>query len=213
MAIFNEVVTQQLGEMLEELQDEVYLLFFTQKDGGELCEEGLRFVEEFAQISPKIKLEIIDSAENPELARSYGVDKVPAMILLDKDRRDHGIKYYGIPGGYEINSFLTSLAEVSGRREALSESLQKRIAQIDKDIHLQVFVTMTCPYCPNAVASAHRLALENPHIRAEMVDASFFPDLSEKYGVMGVPMTVINEEKSISGAVPLSSLVEALEQV
>ncbi|MBM4436106.1 MAG: thioredoxin family protein [Actinobacteria bacterium] len=46
------------------------------------------------------------------------------------------------------------------------------------------------------------MALANPQIRADIVEVSEFPELIQRYGVRGVPKTIINEEQSVVGAVP-----------
>jgi glutaredoxin len=82
-------------------------------------------------------------------------------------------------------------------------------------VHFQVFVTPTCPYCPQAVRLAHKLAIESDLIRADMVEAIEFPQLSNKYHVHGVPRTVINETVHQEGAAPepmlLAKLLEAVK--
>ena len=60
---------------------------------------------------------------------------------------------------------------------------------------------------------AHRLAMESGWITADMVEATEFPDLANKYQVYGVPRTVINETIHIEGAVPEPALVNKLMQV
>jgi glutaredoxin len=82
------------------------------------------------------------------------------------------------------------------------------LAKIDKPLHLQVFVTPTCPYCPKAVRMAHKAAIENENITADMVEAAEFPHLSMRYNVRGVPRTVIGEDFPIEGAVPEMAFVE-----
>src|SRR5690606_36762162 len=78
------------------------------------------------------------------------------------------------------------------------------------DVHLQVFVTPTCPYCPRAVVLAHAMAIASDRVRADMVEATEFPHLSMKYNVMGVPRTVINDREFVEGAVPEYMLVDAI---
>ena len=60
---------------------------------------------------------------------------------------------------------------------------------------------------------AHRLAMESEWITADMVEATEFPHLANKYQVYGVPRTVINETIHIEGAVPEPALVDKLMQV
>lgn len=213
MGLFNDEVREKLTEILKELKDEVNVAFFTQEIECAACRDARAFAEEFAGLSDKIKLETFEFVENKDVAEQYGVDKIPAMVLLDKDKNDYGVRFYGIPGGYEINSFLTALSEVSGNREELPEELRQRVQAIDQDVHIQVFVTATCPYCPGAVVTGHRLAMENPHIKADMVDATVYPELSMKYGVRGVPKIVINEDRDLVGAQPITEFLKILEDL
>jgi glutaredoxin len=83
---------------------------------------------------------------------------------------------------------------------------------LSEPLHLQVFVTPTCPYCPQAVILAHQLALESDYITADMVEATEFPHLSMKYQVMGVPRTVVNETVHVEGVAPEQMLVAKMEE-
>ena len=60
---------------------------------------------------------------------------------------------------------------------------------------------------------AHRLAMESEWITADMVEATEFPHLANKYEVYGVPRTVINETLHVEGAVPEPMLVNELMKV
>lgn len=93
-------------------------------------------------------------------------------------------------------------------RKNLSQKTKDALKAIDKDIHIQVFVTPTCPYCPLAVRLGHQFALESSHIKADKVESSEFPHLTQKYNVFGVPKTVINDAFSVEGAVPEEIFLE-----
>ncbi len=90
----------------------------------------------------------------------------------------------------------------------MSSESKEKIGGIDKPVHIQVFATLTCPYCPAAVEMAHKLALESEYITSDMIESAEFPHLVNKYGVMGVPKVVINEEFGFEGALPESSFVD-----
>ena len=61
---------------------------------------------------------------------------------------------------------------------------------------------------------AHQAAMESPWVEAEMVEAMEFFELSDRYGVSGVPHTVINNGAgNIIGAVPEEKLVAELKRV
>ena len=53
-----------------------------------------------------------------------------------------------------------------------------------------------------AVQLAHRMAMESDMVRADMVEATEFPHLVQKYNVFGVPKTVVNEVVEFEGAAP-----------
>ena len=213
MSVLNEKVRNQIIEILKQLENSVNIVFFTQEHECNFCKDTRQFLEEVASLSGKLDLIVHDFVLDNEKAEKYAVDKIPAIVILDKDYADTGIKFYGLPGGYEINSFLGSLLEVSGRKDAMPADIAQRIGKIDKDIHIQVFVTLTCPYCPSAVATAHRLALESKKIRADMIDTAAFPPLSNRYQVMSVPKIVINESHFLEGAVPVTEFLNLIEKI
>jgi glutaredoxin-like protein len=82
------------------------------------------------------------------------------------------------------------------------------VRNISKPLHIQVFVTPTCPYCPKAVRTAHQLAIENPNITADMVESIEFPHLANRYSVMAVPKTVINDKIEFVGALPEEQFID-----
>ena len=100
--------------------------------------------------------------------------------------------------------------DVSKNESGFSAETKEMLSKIDKPLHLQVFVTPTCPYCPKAVRMAHKAAIENDHITADMVEATEFPHLAMRYDVKGVPRTLVGESVAIEGAVSESELVEKI---
>ena len=55
---------------------------------------------------------------------------------------------------------------------------------------------------------AHRFAVESGRIVADMVEATEFPHLAQRYGVMGVPKTVANDLSAAEGALPEELFLE-----
>lgn len=212
MALFDEKVSSQLKGILGGLKGKVNILYFTQEIECNACRDTHAFVNEISGFSDNLHLTVFDFVRDSEKAAYYKVDKIPAIVLLDAKDEDTGIRFYGLPGGYEINSFLQALMEVSGVKEPIPDPVMKRIAAISKDVHIQVFVTLSCPYCPAAVSAAHRLALENKNIRADMVESSTFVPLAVKHDVQSVPKIIINDTITLTGAQPLEKLLETIEK-
>ena len=213
MAILQDEHKEKIQKFLEDMQDEVNIIFFTQEMECESCSQTHEFLNEVTELNDKLNLTIYDFVDDNIEAEEVGIEQIPGITLLDKDENPTGIKFYGLPGGYEINSFLSSIVEVSGNKEKIDDEVEQRINSIDKDINIKVFVTLSCPYCPNAVINSHRLALENEHISAEMIESSTFPHLANKYNVTGVPKIVINDKEELTGAQPLEKILEVIENI
>lgn len=205
----DEKLRNELSKQLADLNREVKLVMFTQEIECMYCRETRTLLEELVQISEKLKLEVFNFIIDKEKAEELGIDKIPAIAIMEGEK-DFGIRYYGIPSGYEFASLLEDIKMVGTSQVELSDDLIEKVKSIDKDVHLQVYVTPTCPYCPRAVIAAHKFAYLNPNIKADMVEATEFPHLARKYNVMGVPRTIINENDFIEGAVPEEMLLEKI---
>ncbi|MGB9006222.1 MAG: thioredoxin family protein [Candidatus Aminicenantales bacterium] len=209
----------------EEMGGMVTLLHFTQEPGrlvlpdslkGQeclFCRETKQLLEEVSSLSEKIELQVFDFSADKDKAAEFGIDKIPALVIMGE--RDHGIRFYGIPSGYEYTSLVEAIVDVSRGQTSLSDKTKETLRALDKDIHLQVFVTPTCPYCSISVRLAHQFALESVHIKADMLEATEFPHLSDRFSVMGVPKTVINGQAFIEGALPedrfLAEILKAVQ--
>jgi len=194
------------SQLAENLINPVRLIMFTQELECQYCVQTKQLVYELAALNDKIQAEVHDFVADAELAKQYGVDKVPAIVLLGT--KDYGIRFYGLPYGYEFQTLMSGLAIVSQGKTALSEETKAKIKSITTPVHIQVFVTLTCPHCPGAASMAHMFALENDLIRADAIDANEFPQLAIKYGIMGVPKIVVNEKVEFVGAVPENMFLE-----
>jgi glutaredoxin-like protein len=198
-----EQVKNQLAEMLV---NPVRLIMFTQELECQFCVQTKQLVTELAGLNDKILAEVHDFVADTELAKQFGVDKVPAMVILGQ--KDYGIRLYGLPYGYEFQTLMSALGAVSQGKTDLSEETKAKLHALNVPVHIQVFVTLTCPHCPTAAAMAHKFAIENDLITADVIDANEFPQLAIKYGVMGVPKIVVNEKIAFVGAVPENMFLE-----
>jgi glutaredoxin-like protein len=193
-------------ELNEKLENPVKIIMFTQEVECQFCAQTRQLVSELAGLNDKIKVEIYDFVKDSEKAKEYGVDKVPAVVIVGE--KDYGIRFYGMPYGYELQTLLEGVINVSRGRTDVSEETRKRLKEIKTSVHIQVFVTLTCPYCPIVAATAYKFAIESDLIKADVIEASEFPHLAVKYAVMGTPKTVINEKTEFIGALPEDLFLE-----
>ena len=211
MRLMDKDTQDQVRDLLAAVQSPVTMHMFTQEFECGYCKETRQIAEEVAELSDLVTLEIHDFVGDQALAEAMGIDKIPALAINGENDRDFGIRFYGIPSGYEFTSLLEALLAVgTGDNELNAETLEF-LESIESPLHIQVFVTPTCPYCPQAVALAHRLALASDKVRADMVEVTEFPHLGQRYQVMGVPRTVINEHTSLEVAAPEAMLLQKLK--
>ena len=179
-------------ELNQKLVNKVKLIAFTQETECTFCKETRELVQEMSELSDKIEVTVYDFVKDKEQATLYKVDKVPALVIMGE--KDYGIRYYGLPFGYEFQTLMEDLVSVSSGNSGLSDTTKALLKTIDKPVHIQVLVTLTCPYCPIVASMAHRFAMENDQITADVIDVNEFLQIGIKYNVMGVPKTVINEK-------------------
>jgi len=214
MTLLKEEDRTHLTEHFQTLKNPVKLVVFTQEMECQYCKETRMIADELAALSDKITLEVYDFIKDKEIVEQYDIDKIPATVVMKggDQPKDYGIRYFGIPSGYEFSSLIEDIMMVSSGESGLSQNTKNVLAKLDKPVHFQVFVTPTCPYCPQAVLLAHQLAFESDLVRGDMVEAIEFPHLSMKYQVQGVPRTVINETVHQEGAAPEAMLMAKLQE-
>jgi glutaredoxin-like protein len=211
-SVIDEKSKVELLKVLEGLVEPVRIVQFTRRSACPGCASQTQLLQELVTLSEKITLEIRDLDEDNELAMHYKVDKVPATLVLG--RKESGIRFYGVTLGLEFSSLLSAILMVSTGRSGLPPDMEEMVKRIDRDVHIQVIVTLTCPYCPKMVNLAHQFAFVNDRITADMIESSEFPEIVQRYEVHGVPRTVINETHTLDGAVPAAALyMEVLKAV
>jgi len=213
MKMFNEEIQGQLKEVFQEMKGDVTIALFTKEGECPTCEETLAYMQEVTELTEKIHLVEYDINKDAELAKKYNVAMVPSIVLLDANKEYKGVKFNGIPAGHEINSFIPAILEVSGNVSEMPKELEERIMKIDKPMNIKVFITLSCPHCPGAVQKAHKMALMNPFIDAEMIEAETFGELSMKHNVSGVPKIVINDEYDLIGNQPIQEFLNTMEKI
>ena len=210
----------------KELKDEVTILLFKKTAAGiwtpnededlvcRYCKETEELYKEVTELSDLLKLEAYTIEDNKEKFDEYKVERIPTVVI--KGHNKGLIRFVGIPAGYEFATLLEDLIDASRGKIDLKERNRRKVEAVKEPLHIQVFVTPTCPYCPRAARIAHKMAFINENIMGDMVEASEFPNLSEKYGVYAVPKIIINDKVEFEGALPedqfISNVLKAVEK-
>ena len=212
MALLDQNMINQLKEVFKRIDKEIKIVNFT-SESNEKSIELKSFLEEFSQTSDKIVIENIDFDNNKEKVEEFNVDKLPVLAFVNSNGVQTGGKFYGIPGGHEINSFVITVLNTAGVGKEFDPATLQRIGAIDTNVNLKVFVTLACHHCPDVVVATQMMAIKNEKITAEMVDIALFPELAEKYGVKSVPTVIYNNKELTIGAKNASEILAKIESL
>jgi glutaredoxin-like protein len=141
MGLIRDEDAVEIRERLKAMVNPVKLVHFTQELNLEYGVEARQLVEEVAALSDKLSVEICNFLLDKEKVAEYGIDKVPATVV--RNEKDLGIRFYGIPAGYEFATLLDAIVSVSTGSSGLDEKSIEKIAAITQPIRLEVFVTPT----------------------------------------------------------------------
>lgn len=149
MHVLAERDAAAVRERLGGLAGPVRLEYFTEGSSGIVipgrecrsCGDTQRLLEDLAGCSPLLSLTTHDRSRDPEAFAAFGVGKVPGLALVGA--RDYGIRYYGMPVGYEFRNLLDLIVDVGGGTADLAAETPHGLAGLGVDVHLQVLVTPT----------------------------------------------------------------------
>jgi len=137
----------KLRESFAEMTSPVRLLFFTQALGCETCLQTRQILDELPVLSDKIAIEEVNFVLEKEKSAQYGIDRVPAIVVLGQDAagepRDSRIRFLGAPSGYEFISLVQAVLLVGGRHSSLAEPNRQRVAAVTTPTTIKVFTTPT----------------------------------------------------------------------
>jgi alkyl hydroperoxide reductase subunit AhpF len=145
--LFNDEITTRLQELFEtQLINPVELEYFTSTDECVTCEETTQLLGELAAISNKISVKTYDIDEYPQLAQAYNIQLTPGLVVTTPDQEgsiDYGIRFLGIPSGYELASLVHAIELVSKRDSGLMPETRTALKAIKDPVQIKVFVTPT----------------------------------------------------------------------
>ncbi|MBT9259375.1 MAG: thioredoxin family protein [Clostridiales bacterium] len=206
--ILDDETRQKVMEILEDMDAPVEMVLVDEPlEMGEAVGGMLRLRQDLDQLLKEMT-EITDKISvrrlTPEEARAEGLeaDYTPALYLRRQGEDRKNVVFVGAPSGFEFGTLVEDIVDISKGQTHLSPQTKEFLSQLKEELLVQVFVTPTCPYCPRMVRLAHQMAMESDLVKAQMVDATQFPELASLYHVHAVPRTVVNRTLAIEGAVP-----------
>lgn len=199
-SFISEDMLPQLNAVFERMSSKIILQVQSGSTarGGEL----LSAMRELAALTDKL-----------EVVEQEGGEHLPCVRLLRADGSWSGLAFHGVPGGHEFTSFVLGLYNAAGPGQPLDDADRSRAVAIDRELKLQVLVSLSCTMCPDLVVAAQRLAALNPKITTEVYDLGLFEELRSQYKVMSVPCLVVNGEHVSFGRKNMTELLDYLSKL
>lgn len=199
----------QLKQILAKLERPVTLASVVDPNNGKSVE--LRdLILDIADLSEHISTLITRRHENKNLEEKIHADKFPVVAFLDEQGNYTGVKFHGVPGGHELNSFILALYNLAGPGQPIDSNIVTQIKALTNPVNIKVAVSLSCHLCPDVVALAQRIALLNPNVETEMLDISLFKELKNDFKIMSVPALIVNDENVYFGAKKLEEILTLL---
>lgn len=181
---------RQLRQTFDRMPNEIPLYLFIGRGQDDVFVQACRqIVRAFRELTPKISIK--EYYLDHELAAKWGVDSSPTLLI---DPGNYSIRWVGAPMGEEGRSFLEAMILIGMGKSGMSEQSHAVAQKIDTPRQLKVFVSPTCPYCPQQVVNGLRAAIGRPDmVSLEIIDIQSRPDLADQYGAHSVPQAFAND--------------------
>jgi thioredoxin reductase (NADPH) len=205
-----EQLQDQLRPVFKDLPHEIPLLLFTRPGKNEPFSHATRFlIRAVREVSPRITLREFDLSH--DLAEKWKVAHAPTL-LFDPDR--YHVRWLGAPIGEEARTFVEALLMMGHRETNLSEDSLQVLKKIDSPRQIKLFVSPSCPYCPQQAVNALKAAIEKPDkISLEIIDIQANPELADQYSAQSVPQTYANDLLIAQGAQPEELFMLSLQRM
>jgi thioredoxin reductase (NADPH) len=206
----SEAYLAQLKTTFEQLPNDIPLYLFTAKGHEDVFTNSNRqVIRAFRELTDKINLREYDL--DHELAKKWNVTSSPTLLIAPER---YSIRWLGAPMGEEARTFLEILILVGLGKSNLSDQSVNVIKKIDSARNIKVFVSPTCPYCPQEAVNAVKAAIEMPKtISLEIIDIQSEPELANQYAAQSVPQAFANDVLIGQGAQPEEVFILSLKKL
>lgn len=197
--LISEELEKQLVELFEKIEKKVILKCVFDSEQKESFEMK-KMVMHIANMTEKIEMYEVekDSISNLE------TEHLPLTIIFEEDKNT-GISFHGVPGGQEINSFLSAILLAGGAKKSKVD-----VEDIYNKHSIAILVSLACHHCAKQVINCQEIAFLSENVSAAMYDARLYPDIIEKYKIERIPMTIIDEKDIFMGVKEIDELKELL---
>ena len=206
----SQAYLNQLKATFEQLPNDIPLLLFTAKGHEDpFTQANRQVIRAFRELSDRITMREYDL--DHELARKYNITSSPTLLIAPER---YSIRWIGAPMGEEARTLLETLILVGLGQSNLSDQSLNVVKKIDTPRNIKVFVSPTCPYCPQEAVNAVKAAIEMPEsVSLEIIDIQCAPELARQYAAQSVPQAFANDVLIGQGAQPEEVFISSLQKL
>jgi alkyl hydroperoxide reductase subunit F len=189
----------QLSAYLERMTQPVEIV--ASLDDTEASREMQALLKDIAEASPRVS--VSETRGGPHRTPSF---------QINKPGHSDGPRFAGLPMGHEFTSLVLALLQVGGYPPKVEQALLEQIRALDGDFDFEVYVSLTCHNCPDVVQALNLMAVQNPRIKATMIEGGLFQDEVKERQIMGVPTIFLNGTFFESGRMSLEEIVARIDK-
>ncbi|MFX0187979.1 MAG: thioredoxin family protein, partial [Candidatus Hodarchaeota archaeon] len=212
---YKKIIQEQMAKLKKSVKLTVFTAQRTLPDGAKIkacmdCGQFMALLRIYEENSNgMLKIEELSIDNNPEFAKRYDISRVPTILFIDDKGREI-IRYLAAPQGAEIQPFIQTIFAFAGASNYYEATIKQNLGRISPST-IKIMMTESCPYCPQVIAICNQFAIASEgKIRTVIIDIMANPDIGQYYDAAGVPYTIINDQKAISGMVGPDVILRSL---
>jgi alkyl hydroperoxide reductase subunit F len=155
--------------------------------------------------------DVADSSVLVKVIESRDDNHRKPSFSINRPSQSHGPRFAGIPMGHEFTSLVLALLQVGGYPPKVDEAVLQQIRALDGDFEFEIYISLTCHNCPDVVQALNLMAVQNPRIRATMIDGSLFQDEVKERQIMAVPTVFLNGTEFGQGRMSLEEILAKID--
>jgi alkyl hydroperoxide reductase subunit F len=196
--MLDQAMKQQLKAYLDNVKTKVQLVLSL--DDSETASKLDDLAKDIASLNDKIEIVRDDSAS----------ERKPIMQVVNPEKNT-SIRFAGLPMGHEFTSLVLALLHTGGHTIKLDADTIEQIAQLDTELNVEIFISLSCQNCPEVVQAFNMMSAINPLVKTTMIDGAAFQDEVKQRDIMAVPSVFINGELFGQGRMTLAEILNKVD--
>ena len=157
-------------------------------------------LKDVSEASPQVR--VIETTGGSQRTPSFSVNR-PGQT--------HGPRFAGLPMGHEFTSLVLALLQVGGYPPKVDEAVLRQIRELQGDFEFEIYISLTCHNCPDVVQALNLMSIQNPRIKATMIDGALFQDEVKEREIMAVPTVFLNGTRFGQGRMSLEEILSKID--